>query len=181
MEFMLEIQTMNCSKSEPIYSIPAKMVKENLDLFTSLLHDNLNKSIYSCLFPSKLKLADITPTYKKGERHEKGNYRPISILPSISKIYEKILYNQLYTYFDDVLSNSQCGFRKGFSAQHCIIVMLEKWRKSIDNKACSWVLLTDLSKAFDCLCHELFIAKLEAYGLYYNSLKFIDSYLGNRY
>ena len=97
------------------------------------------------------------------------------------KIYEKIIYRQLYTFFDNILSKSQCGFRKGFSAQHCIIVMLEKWRRSIDNKGCSGVLLTDLSKAFDCLCHELFIAKLEAYGLSYNSLMFIDSYLRNRF
>ena len=180
-ELMLEIKYIDCSKSDPIYSIPSKIIKENLDFFTSILHDNLNNSIYSCLFPNKLKLADITPTYKKGGRNEKGNYRPISILPCISKIYEKILYRQLYTYFDHILSVSQCGFRKGFSAQHCIIVMLEKWKKSVDKKGSSGVLLTDLSKAFDCLSHELLIAKLEAYGLSYSSLKFIDSYLRNRF
>ena len=111
----------------------------------------------------------------------KKNYRLVSILPSILKIYEKVLYNQLYTFFDSILSILQCGFRKAFSTQHCIIVMLEKWKKSVDNKGCSGILLTDLSKAFDCLCHDLLIAKLEAYGVSYKSLKFIDSYLKERY
>ena len=64
------------------------------------------------MFPNNLKLADITPAHKKGERQDKGNYRPMSILSPISKVYERILYSQLYNAFDDILSISQCGFRR---------------------------------------------------------------------
>ena len=78
------------------------------------------------------------------------------------------------------LSKQLCGFRKGHSAQHCLLVMLEKWRASLDNGGCSGVLLTDLSKAFDCLAHDLLIAKMEAYGFDYNATQLIHSYLTNR-
>ena len=79
------------------------------------------------------------------------------------------------------MSKQQCGFRKGYSAQHCLVVMLEQWRASLDNKCCSGLLLTDLSKAFDCLSHDLLIAKIAAYGFDYNSTKLIHSYLTKRY
>ena len=80
---------------------------------------------------------------------------------------------------DKKISRHQCGFRKGFSAQHCLLVMFEKWRASLNNRRCSGVLLTNLSKAFDCLPHDLLIAKVEAYSFDYNSIKLIHSYLSN--
>ena len=107
----------------------------------------------------------------------KDNYRPISILPNISKIYENCLYNQMQTYFDNLLSKYQCGFCKGFNAQHCLVSMIEKWRESVDSGG---ALMTDLSKAFDCLHHELLIAKLDAYVFDKKSLKLIQQYLSNR-
>ena len=98
-EIMFQITNLNSSKSNPINSIPGKMVKQYPEFFSNILYNNLNNSIYSSSFPNNLKLADITPTHKNGERQEKENYRPVSILPSISKIYEKVLYKQLYTFF----------------------------------------------------------------------------------
>jgi len=89
--------------------------------------------------------------------------------------------HQIETFMSDKLSIYQCGFRKGMSAQNCLLFMLEKWRKSLDNNGKAGVLLTDLSKAFDCLVHDLLIAKLSAYGFDYLSLKLIYSYLSNRY
>ena len=83
-------------------------------------------------------------------------------------------------YFETILSPNQCGFRKGFSTQHCLISLIEKWKKSIDNGGAFGALITDLSKAFDCLSHELLIAKLEAYGFDEKSLKLIYNYLSNR-
>ena len=121
-------------------------------------------SAESLLFPDDLKLADVTPVYKKKSKTSKDNYRPVSILSNISKVYERWIYDQIQNYFDQILSKFQCGFRKGFNAQHCLIALIEKWKKSVDSGGAFGALLTDLSKAFGCLSHELLIAKLEAYG-----------------
>ena len=83
-------------------------------------------------------------------------------------------------FFDSILSKHQCGFRKGFSAQHCLLAMLEKWKSAVDNNKTFGALLTDLSKAFDCLSHDLLIAKLNAYGFSLPALRLIQSYLSKR-
>ena len=83
-------------------------------------------------FPDGLKHADVTPAHKKNKACGKTNYRPVSILTNISEIYEKWLYNQLSKYFDNLLVTTQCGFRKGFSLQYCLLVILEKFKKTIN-------------------------------------------------
>ena len=132
------------------------------------------------IFPHDLKLADVAPIYKKKSKASKDNYRPVSILSNISKVYERCIYDQIQTYFDKILSKYQCGFRKGYNSQHCLIALIEKWKKSVDNGGAFGALLTDLSKAFDCLSHELLIAKLHAYGFDKRSLVLIYNYLSNR-
>ena len=109
-------------------------------------------------------MADIIPGYKKDDKINKENYRPISILPSVSKIFERIMHNQTYTQTSKYLSPYLCGFRPGYSTQYCLHFMLEKWKKALDKKETATALISDLSKAFDCLNHELLIAKLHAYG-----------------
>ena len=104
-----------------------------------------------CTFPSTLKQADITPVYKKEERTDKGNYRPVGILPSVSKLFEQTLHDQISYYIDKHLSPNLCGFRKGYSTQHCLSIMLQRWEKALDNSKIAGALLTDLSKAFDSL------------------------------
>ena len=102
----------------------------------------------------------VHPTHKKECKIEKSNYRPIGILPNLSKIYERLLCDQMYTYFDKFFVKHQCGFRKGYNEQHYLLVMIEKMKEGRDkNNVCAAV-LTDLSKAFDCLKHELLTAKL---------------------
>ena len=113
---------------------------------------------------------------KKVKNISKENYRPVSILPNLSKIFEKYLkkcHSFLIIYF-------QCGFRKGLNTQQCLLAMLEKWKRSIDNSKMFGALLTDLLKAFDCLDHELLIAKLNAYGFSLTALKLVHNYLSNR-
>ena len=144
------------------------------------MHDDLNQCIGHALFPNNQKEADITPVHKKDDRTDKTNYRPVSILPAISKIFERILLYQIDKYMDKKLSKHLCGFRKGYSAQHSLLVMLEKWRATIDKGGSCGVLLTDLSKAFDCIAHDLLIAKMAAYGFDHNAIKLIHSYLSNR-
>ena len=102
------------------------------------------------LFPLDLKLADVAPVSKKKSKSSKDNYRPVSILYNIFKLYERCIYDQIHSYLDKILSSKQCGFRKGYNAQHCLIALIEKWKKSVDNCGAFGALLTDLSKVFYC-------------------------------
>ena len=95
----------------------------------------------------------------------------------ISKVFEKILCKQLTVFTHQNLSKYQCGFRRGYSAQHSFVAMLERWKGAVDNKKVLGTLLPDLSKAVDCLSHELIIAKLNAYGLSLPDLRLIHDYL----
>ena len=132
------------------------------------------------VFPDPLKLADTTPIHKRGGTTITDNYRSVTILPSVSKIFERDMEEQILSYMEKFLSPFLCGFRKGFSTQHCIMVMFELFKKGLDQGNAVGALLTDLSKAFDCINHELLIAKMEAYGFDHSSLTYICSYLPDR-
>ena len=155
-------------------------MKENVDIFASYLCGIFNQSIENYEFPSILKNANITPVFKKGYRGSKENYRPVSILSVISKIFEILLCKQITIFMDPLLSKYQCGFGKDYSVQHCLLAMLEKWKNAVDKGKVFGALVTDLSKAFDSLSHDLLIAKLHAYGFSLPALKLVHSYLSNR-
>ena len=110
----------------------------------------------------------------------KNNYRRVSILPILSKLFERLISKQLSECFESILSKFQCDFRKGYGAQHFLLMMLEAWKEPTDNNKAFGALLTDLTKAFDCLSYDLLIAKLHAYGLDLASLKVLQDYLINR-
>ena len=161
-------------------NIPTRVLVDNKDIISPIITDMYNESNRASNFPNSLKLADVTPAHKKEERIVKDKYRNVSILTPVSKIYEKEMFDQISAYVDKYLSPLLCGFRKGYSTQHCLSVMLDKWSKALDNGKIAGALLTDLSKAFDYLHHELLIAKLEAYGFDQSSFSFIYSYLSDR-
>ena len=117
-------------------------------------------------------MADIKLAFKKGGKHGKSNYQTVRILPILSKVYEKRLYKQIENYMQNILSNFQCAFRKGFNAQH-LIGMIEKAKQVMDKGRHFSALLTDLSKAFDCLLHDLLKTKLDAYGIKNDALYLI--------
>ena len=117
-----------------------------------------------------MKEADIVLVHKKKSKFSKENYRPISILLNTSKVYERCLYGQISNFFQDVFLKYKCGF----------LVMIEKWKKIVDYEGVFGALLTDLSKVFDCIPHDLFIAKLEAYGSQIDALSLVYNYLSNR-
>ena len=100
--------------------------------------------------------ADITPIFKK--LNKKENYRPISVLPSTSKIFERIMYKQIYNHMKSILSPLLCGFREGYSTQHALLRLVEDLKASLDEKLIAGTVMMDLSKAFDCLPHDLLIA-----------------------
>ena len=118
--------------------------------------------------------------YKKKDRHDKPNYTPVRNLPLLSKPFERILYEQIDNHSKNILSKYQRRFQKKLSFQHSILAMFEKWKKILDNGGSCGALLVDLSKAFDCIVHDISLAKLSAYGFDYNSLKLINSFLSAR-
>ena len=179
-DFLKESKKLNPRKFTQSTNIPIKLLKENADIFASYLCDFFNQSIENIEFPSILKNVNITPLFKKGYRGSKENYPPVSILPVIFKIFEKLLCKKITIFMDPLLSKYQCGFRKGYSAQHCLLAMLEKWKNAVDKGKIFGALLTDFSKAFDSLSHDLLIAKLNAYGFSLLTLKLVHSYLSNR-
>ena len=104
--------------------IPTKVIRKKKYIFAGFIAKDFNNYVDKGVFPNKLKQADVTPIHKKKDKSDKTNYKPVSILPNISKIYEKLIYGQLYDYFDETLSPCQSGFRKGQSTQDCLLAML---------------------------------------------------------
>ena len=104
----------------------------------------------------------------------------MSILPLLSKVYEKVIYNQLSEYSDSFLNNILCGFQKSHSTQHALFKLLQSWQQVLDNGGFISTILMDLSKAYDCIPHNLLISKLECYGVDNASLRLLLDYLTRR-
>ena len=122
-----EILNLNVSKASQDSDIPTKIIKVNAEIFAEVLYNVFNRSLEVGQFPSGMNLQNVTPVHKKGSRYDKGNYRPVSILPNLSKFFERCLHKQISDFFDTILSKYQCGFSKGLGAQHCLISLLKKW------------------------------------------------------
>ena len=122
---MKVINNLNIPKTCQVNDIPTKVMKINKDIFANFITGQFNYCIANGEFPEELKHADVIPVHKKNEKCNKTNYRPVSILTNISKICEKLFYDQLSKYFDSLLPTNQCEFRKGFSFQYCLLVMLQ--------------------------------------------------------
>ena len=121
------------------------------------------------------------PIFKKENPLDKTNYRPVGVLPTLSKTFERILFNQLQNFSNKCLSPLLCGFRKAYSTQYALINLLQKWQKCLDaSDGIVRALLMDLSKACDCVNHDLIITKLEAHRVAENSLRLIQNYLFQR-
>ena len=121
-----ELNKLKSKKASQKTNILIKIVKENVDIKTHFLYHNFNNSLSCSTFRTGMKYADVTPTHKKDDKSDKTTYCPISILLNLSKVYERLMYNQIFQYFDSVFSKFQCGFRKGFNSQHCLLIMAEK-------------------------------------------------------
>jgi hypothetical protein len=141
-----------------------------------------NQAITLSLFPHEWKTARVMPLYKNGQRNLPGNYRQISVLPVISKITERILYDQLYNYLTkfELLSDCQFGFRKFHSAATALLDCTNDWYMNLDRKMSNLVVLMDLKKPFDTVDHQILLKKLELYGIKGQALSFLESYLSNR-
>ena len=165
-------------KASPQGRVPPKILKEISTVFAVSLSHFFNELIESASFPDELKEGEISALFKKGDPCDKKNYRPVTVLSSQSKIFERLMSKQIIKYIE--LSPYLCGFRKGYSTQHALMRLVEECRTHLDNKGAAGALLMDLSKAFDSLNHELLLAKLYAYGFSKKALQLIFSYLNNR-
>ena len=153
-DIMQEISRLDENKTTANGDIPVKILKicfrYNLATFLKNAYDD---TIKTSKFPNGLKLADITPAHKKDDTTKKTNFRPISLLPSVSKLLERNMFNQILAYIEQYLSPYLCGFRTHYNTQNCLMVMIERWKKALDKKESAGAVLTDLSKALDSLNH----------------------------
>src|ERR1043165_2133232 len=142
----------------------------------------INCSILAGSVPNKLKIAKVIPIFKAGETNKFNNYRPVSILPYFSKYFEKIMHLRLTNYLasKSTLTNSQYGFRTGYSTFMALLEMHSKITEAIDNNLFSIGIFFDLSKAFDTVDHKILIKKLEHYGVRGLGLSWFFDYLQNR-
>ena len=152
-----------------------------MDICGPALLNIWNKGILSdCLYPSKLKLADVSPVFKKDNPLLAKNYRPVSVLPTVTKIFERLMWKQLNEHINQFFSPFLCGYRTGFSTQTALLSLIEKWKTILDKKGYADAILMDLSKIFNTINYELLIAKLSVYGFSRNALRLILSYLKDR-
>ena len=176
-----EVQLINPKKATTSDSIPPKILKISLEVSADALQSLFNYMLKTGNFPNKLKLSDINPVSKKKNPLHNVNYRPVGVLPSISKVFEKLMQKQISGYINNYLSPYLCGYRKSFSSQQALLSLIEIWKKVLNKKGFGGVVLIDLSKSLDTIKHDLFIAKLYAYGFNKESLKLLYNYLSNRW
>lgn len=171
------------SSSFDVYNFNTKILKCLADYIYLPLTRLINLCIQEGIFPDVLKTARVVPIHKGGSRDDPGNYRPISLLPLIGKVFEKVLKNQLTDYLENnsILSVTQFGFRKGLSTSAAITSFTEFVYSGFEKKSMTATCLCDLSKAFDCVSHGLLVSKLVHYGIAENGVKMISSYLSNRH
>ena len=174
---------MKSKNSKGIDNISTKIIKNIKNEIALPITNLVNKMINDGLFPDKLKIAKIIPIYKKNDLHLFENYRPISILPSFSKIFEKILYNQMFNYFtnSDLFYKSQYGFRSLHSTEYAALELIERIIADMDQNLQPMTIFMDFSKAFDTLNHKILLHKLKHYGFSEKSIQLITSYLGDRF
>ena len=155
------------NKATGIDKISSKIIKLAAPVISDSLTLIFNQAITLSSFPDEWKVARVMPLYKNGQRSIPGNYRPISVLPAISKIMERILYDQLYNYLTkfELLSDSQFGFRKFHSTASALLDCTNDWYVNLDRKMFNLVVLIDLKKAFDTVDHQILLNKLELYGI----------------
>jgi hypothetical protein len=162
--------------------IPVKAIKCSSKLISPVLEYHYNNCMKHGVFPSDLKVGNITPIYKKDNEEHLENYRPVSTIPIFGKIFEKVIYSRLYSFLvsKNIITESQFGFRKSHSTSHALNYSVEEIEKELKVGKHVLGIFIDLSKAFDTIDHRKLIHKLDNYGIRGTPLALITDYLSNR-
>jgi hypothetical protein len=157
-----------------------KMCSKNISV--PLTHI-INLSLENGIFPDRLKLSIVKPLYKKGDEHDINNYRPITLIPVIAKIFEKIMAKRILSFIEknNIINENQFGFQEGKSTTLACFNLVKKVTEGINNKIPNVALFLDMSKAFDCVNHKILLQKASDYGLRGKANSWLTSYLVNRY
>ena len=174
-----KLPSKSSSGDDGISTTLIKKIKNEISKSLTLI---INQCIQKGIFPHKLKLAKVIPIFKSGDETLFNNYRPISILPSLSKIFERVIFNQIHDYFNthNLYYSNQYGFRKDHSTELAALEIIDRITQHLDKGATPINIYLDLSKAFDTLDHNILLHKLKHYGIQDNALDLFRSYLTER-
>jgi hypothetical protein len=177
------IHSLKCTNSYGYDEISSRIRKVSTPYILNPLIFIFNKILSTGIFPDRLKYSEVKPLYKKGEKRQVSKYRPISLLTTFSKIIEKIIDQRPYCHLNNnnILVNEQFGFWEKLSTKMAIFTLLNNLLSPLDRKNFVGGLFCDLQKAFDCVNHDILLAKMEFYGITGIVNKVMRSYLENRY
>ena len=173
------LETVNPGKATGLDNLPAKFIRDGPKHLAPPLTHIIHLSLHSGKVPDELKSARVSPIYKKNSKTDPGNYRPVSVLCIISKILQRVVYNQVESYLQShtLLYEFQSGFRSAFSTDTCLIHLPDHIRSESDHGNYTGMVILDLQKAFDTVDHQLLLNKLQALGFNSLSVAWFRSYL----
>jgi hypothetical protein len=174
-----QLKQIKKNKSTGLDNLPAQLIKDSATAISKPITFMINLSLRTAIVPTKWKKSKIVPIYKSGPADKEENYRPISILPILSKLMEKAVHHQLLEYLENhkLLTNYQFGYRKRKSTQSASTLLTDNIRKSIDKGELVGSVFVDLTKAFDTISHDLLLNKMNTYGIREKEYDWFANYL----
>jgi hypothetical protein len=176
------IKTLKSKNSTGYDGISSRILKSCMDVISKPLSHIINESFKQSIYPERLKYALVRPIYKMGERTDVSNYRPISLLTTFSKIFERATYARLYQHVqvNNIIAPEQYGFRKDQNAEMATYTVTNHILKSLDEHSQILGIFCDVTKAFDCVIHDILLDKLVVCGVHGEILRWFKSYLEQR-